>query len=91
MARQPTGAEILEAEMRGEQAYALGLAGKRMESALATFASSNGDPRNTQLAADAVQSFFIQREMIGLRNHDYVIEFYTIPPEVLAKVGVIES
>jgi len=85
--KQPTGAEALEAEMRGEQAYALGLAAKRMEKALAAFKQSNGDPRHTQLAADAVQSFFIQREMIGMSGHDYVIEFYDIPKSVLARVG----
>jgi len=40
-----------------------------------------------QQAANMVHSFFIQREMIGLDNHDYVIEFYNIPSVVLARVG----
>jgi len=35
--RRPSGADILEAEMRGEQAYALGLAAKKMEKALAEY------------------------------------------------------
>ena len=85
--KRPTGAEVLEAEMMGEQAFALGLAAKKMERALAEFANSNGDPRRTQHAANMVHSFFIHREMIGLDNHDYVIEFYNIPGPVLARVG----
>lgn len=88
--RRPSGADILEAEMRGEQAYALGLAAKKMEKALAEYRSSNGDPRRTQMAADAVYAFFIQRGMIGLTNQDYVIEYYDIPQRVLAKVGAKE-
>lgn len=84
-----TGAEVLEAEMMAEQAFALGLVGKRLESALLNYANSNGAPRRTQLAADAVHSFFIQREMIGCTNHDFVIEYYNIPKAVLARVGII--
>ena len=85
--KQPTGAEVLEAEMMVEQAYALGLVGKRLQKALEDYAKSNGDPRRTQIAANAAHDFFIQREMIGFTNHDYVIEFYKIPPAVLARVG----
>jgi len=43
------------------------------------------------MAADAVQAFFIQREMVGLDNHDYVIDFYSIPNAVLARVGAINK
>ena len=82
--KRPTGAEVLEAEMMGEQAFMLGLSAKKMERALEEFSKSNGDPRRTQIAADAVHAFFIQREMVGLDNHDYVIEFYNIPSAVLA-------
>jgi len=73
--------------MMGEQAYALGLAAKKIEKALEEYRSSNGDPRRTQMAADAVYAFFIQREMVGLSNQNYVIEYYDIPSAVLAKVG----
>ena len=89
--KRPTGAEVLEAEMMGEQAFALGLAAKKMERALDEFSKSNGDPRRTQMAADAVHNFFIQREMVGLDNHDYVIEFYDIPSAVLARVGAVDK
>ncbi len=78
-------------EMRGEQAAMLGLAAKKMERDLTEFANSNGDPRRTQVAANAVHSFFIQREMVGLDNHDYVIEFYKIPSAVLAHVGSVDK
>ena len=83
--------DVLEAEMMGEQASMLGLSAKKMERALDEFSKSNGDPRRTQMAADAVQAFFIQREMVGLDNHDYVIEFYNIPRAVLARVGAIDK
>lgn len=89
--KRPTGAEVLEAEMMGEQAFMLGLAAKKMETALNAFRNSNGDPRRTQIAADAVHAFFIQREMVGLDNHDYAIEFYKIPQRVLARVGAIDK
>ena len=78
-------------EMRGEQAAMLGLSSKKMERALEDFANSNGDPRRTQVAADAVHAFFIQREMVGLDNHDYAVEFYSIPGPVLARVGAIDK
>ena len=78
-------------EMRGEQAAMLGLAAKKMERALVEFANSNGDPRRTQVAANAVHSFFIQREMVGLDNHDYAIEFYNIPRQVLSRVGAVDQ
>ena len=83
--------DVLEAEMMGEQASMLGLSAKKMDRALDEFSKSNGDPRRTQMAADAVQAFFIQREMVGLDNHDYVIEFYNIPSTVLARVGAIDK
>lgn len=89
--KRPTGAQVLEAEMMGEQAFMLGLAAKKMERALEAFANSNGDPRRTQLAADAVHAFFIQREMVGLDNHDYAIKFYNIPSSVLARVGALDK
>lgn len=73
--------------MMGEQAFALGMAAKKMERALARFTKSNGSPEQTQTAADAIYAFFIQREMIGLDNHDYAIKFYDIPSSVLARVG----
>lgn len=78
-------------EMRGEQAAMLGFAAKKMERALAEYANSNGDPRRTQVAANAVHSFFIQREMVGLDDHNYVIEFYSIPGAVLARVGAVDK
>lgn len=89
--KHPTGIEVLEAEMIDEQAYALSLAAKKMTAALDNLKRSNGDPRRTQLAADATYAFFIQREMLGSSNHDYAIEFYKNPNAVLARVGAKDS
>ena len=38
-------------------------------------------------AADAVWCFFVQREVLGLRDRAAVIAQYDIPREVLARLG----
>ena len=78
-------------EMLAEQASSLGLSAKKMQRALDDYAKSNGDPRRTQAVADAVQAFFIQREMMGMTDQDYVIDFFKIPGLVLARVGAISK
>ena len=40
-------------------------------------------------AADKVWAFFIQREMCGLRSQKDAIRRYAIPPEVIARLGVV--
>ena len=51
---------MLEAEMMGKQAFMIGLAAQKMEKALGGFLKSNGDPRQTQMAADAGTNHFIR-------------------------------
>jgi hypothetical protein len=80
----------LEAEVMAEKAAALAHSGRRVEAALATLAASPGAANRPQLlkaAADAVYGFFIQRELLGMRDHRGVIEHYGIPREVLARLG----
>ena len=38
-------------------------------------------------AAEAVYGFLIQRELLGLRDRETVIRDYSIPAEVLARLG----
>lgn len=86
-----TGLEVLDHELAGEMASALGRAGDRVVETLAALnAHDVRDGLRTTLvkaAADAVYAYFIQRELIGLRRHHDAIRNYGIPGEVLARLG----
>jgi hypothetical protein len=87
-----TGANILDAEIMSEKAASLGRAGARVEAALTKL----DDPDTVQElgrdallkdAADAVWSFFIQREACGLRDHRPIIADMKISRAVLVRLG----
>jgi hypothetical protein len=89
-----TGEAVLRYELMEEQAQSLGRAGRKVEAALAALrdhdaAPNAGEARLALLkaAADAVWSFFVQREVMGLRDRAAVIAQYGIPREVLARLG----
>jgi hypothetical protein len=88
---RPKASDIspLEAEVMAEQAAALAQSGRRVEATLSALAEAGeaDRPQRLKAAADAVYGFFIQREIIGLRDHRGVIEHYAIPREVLARLG----
>ena len=80
----------LEAEIQAEKAAAMGRTGEALRKALDRLASEPpGDVRRAlaYAAAEAAQAFFIQRELMGMRNHAEVIRQYGMPAEVLGKVG----
>jgi hypothetical protein len=85
--------ESLEAalnhEVAGEQAAALGRMGRKAEAALAALSAHEGEGRAEVLkkAADAVWCFFVQREVMGLRDRSQIIADYQIPREVLVRLG----
>ena len=87
----PQGMVALDYEIAGEQASALGRAGRRVEETLAALQApaQNASDRDMLLreAAAAVWAYFVQREMIGFRRHDDAIRIYGIPGEVLARLG----
>lgn len=85
----PTGALVLDLEILAEEASALGRAGRRVAETLARLAETGPDERETRLrdAAEAVQHFFILREMRGFRRHDDAVAVYRIPRAVLARLG----
>lgn len=92
--RYDTGADVLSAELMAEQANSLGRMGRSMEKALAALeqARANGVDAAaietlTRGAADAVWSFFVQREVLGMTNHKPVIAHYAIPKDVLNRLG----
>jgi len=86
-----TGLSVLEAELKAEQAHALGRLGREVERSLGLLSGvDTADPTRSALikaAADAVWRYFVQREACGMNNHDQPIAHYAIPPEVLAWVG----
>jgi hypothetical protein len=85
-----TGEAVLRYEILEEQAAALGRMGEKLEKALAALqAHEGGDGRAAALkaAADAAWCFFVQREVMGLRDRAAVVEQYAIPREVLVRIG----
>lgn len=85
-----TGDAILRYELLEEQAQSMGRAGRKVEAALKALADHpGGEGRAVALkaAADAVWSFLVQREVMGLRDRNAVIAQYGIPREVLARLG----
>ncbi|HEX8555638.1 MAG TPA: DUF6665 family protein [Sphingomonas sp.] len=87
--QKPSDISPLEAEVIAEQAAALAQSGRRVEAALAALAEAGeaDRPHRLKAAADAVYGFFIQREIVGLRDHRGVIAHHAIPPAVLARLG----
>ncbi|MDB5470207.1 MAG: hypothetical protein JWR84_1767 [Caulobacter sp.] len=77
----------LEAELAGESASALGRLGKAVEQALAALREQADDPGRLKAAADAVWRYFVQREVMGLRDHRPAIRDYAIPRPVLLRLG----
>ena len=82
----------LEFEIAAEKAAALGHAGRRIEAALERLeADREGRSRETLLleAAEAVQAYFIQRELNGLRDQRDIIRAFGIPQAVLNRIGIV--
>lgn len=89
--RRDTGEQGLQHELNAEIAASLGRAGRAMEEALKRLnAMQNSDPDRDALVSHAAHlawAFFVQRDVIGLRDQQQVIAHYAIPGEVLARVG----
>jgi hypothetical protein len=94
--RFETGQSALDRELKAESAANLGRTGREIEVALAALADCSPliaqEPRKhlVKIAARAVWRYFVQREAMGLVNHNQAIAHYAIPPEVLARVGVLD-
>jgi hypothetical protein len=87
------GADAADAALRHEileeQASSLGRAGRRLEQALAALRAHEGEHRGPALkaAAAAAWEFFVQREVIGLRDRTLIVAQYDIPREVMVRLG----
>lgn len=79
----------VEAELQSERAYALGLAGKKIEAAMADLAMAPDDEQRLDDAGTAVWHFLIMRESLHMFDHKEALEVYNVPGRVLARVGVI--
>lgn len=95
---RPSGLDVFEYELMAERADALGRHGLKVEKAIDALSvlqdpSFPREQREALLdaAADAVWSFFIQREICGLRSNRDAIERYRIPKEVVARLGVVRT
>lgn len=84
-----TGEAVLRYELLEEQAASLGRMGDKLEQALVALRAHDGEDRARVLkaAADAAWCFFVQREVMGLRDRAAVVAQYDIPREVLVRIG----
>ena len=79
-------------EISKEKAGALGRSGEKLERTLAALRScDSADARREDLiwsATHLVTAIIVQREACGLRDPRHVFEFYQVPREVVARIGV---
>jgi hypothetical protein len=97
--QRETGWSVLDYELREQKAQTLGTLSSQVEQALAALQAfdagtdrSDWDERRRALleeAADRVWAFMIQREVCGFRNWDAFVKDYSIPREVLSRVGQV--
>jgi hypothetical protein len=99
-----TGQDVLEYEIRQEQAATMGRLGRELRNALDALddfdrqensgmtAADGRDPQRARLvdaAAYALWNFVVQRECSGFRGTEQILKDYPVPAEVGAKMGVI--
>lgn len=82
-----------------EQAESLGVTGRKLATALEALATFDGaeaepgrrsPPERERLLARAVEAtthYLVQREACGLRDAKYVFDFYSVPREVIVRMG----
>src|SRR5688572_27548524 len=90
--------DTVQQEIAEEKAGALGRTGQRLQEALEQFreherraaAQRQSQARRERLLwdlAERVESLIVQREACGLRDARYVLAFYGVPNEAVARVG----
>jgi hypothetical protein len=98
------GQDVLEYEIRQEQAATIGRLARELRDAIDALdafnrransgntAADGRDPQRARLvgaAAYALWNFVVQRECSGFRGTEQVLEDYAVPAEVRAQMGVI--
>ena len=94
-----TGWSVLDHELREQKAHTLGILSGQVEQALAALRAFDAEAQEPDRehrrralldgAADRVWAFMIQRELCGFRNWEAVVKDYSIPREVLSRVGQV--
>jgi hypothetical protein len=102
--RPKTGQDVLEYEIRQEQAATIGRLSRDLRDALEALDSydrrvrsgrmpaDRSHPRRARLvdaAAYALWNFVVQRECSGFRNTEQLLEEYGVPEEVRLKMGAV--
>lgn len=82
----------LEAELMAEAAQSLGVAGKRLERALAALAACGADRAALrrellESASSAAYAYVVQREALGFRDTAAALDVYAVPTEVRVRMG----
>lgn len=85
MVRPEAGTAALDHEIMAERANSIGAAEARVIKSL--IALEAGIDNALYEARDAVWSYFVQRELIGFRQHGDVIRDLKIPSNVLNGLG----
>ena len=90
--RPEAGTSAIDHEIIAERASSLGAAERTVISALAALAAAVAD-RGHRLAdaRQMVWQYFVQRELVGFRRHNDVIQELKIPPEVLVGLGAMPA
>ena len=88
--RPDAGTAALEHEILAERASSLGAAEQRVIKAIADLQAGDVD-RESALghARQVVWEYFVQRELVGFRRHNDVIQDLHIPREVLVGLGAM--
>jgi hypothetical protein len=99
-----TGQDVLEYEIRQEQAATIGRLARELRDALDALDTFNREAHSGNSAADsrdlqrarlvdaaayALWNFVVQRECSGFRWTDQVLKDYAVPAEVRVKMGAV--
>lgn len=102
--RLRTGQDVLEYEIRQEQAATIGRLARELRDALEALDTFNRDAGRGETAVDrrdperarlvgaaayALWNFVVQRECMGFRETEEVLKGYAVPAAVRAKMGVV--
>lgn len=88
--RPDAGTAAIDHEIMAERASSLGAAERRVVGAVAALAAAAEDRAGPLAEArKVVWEYFVQRELVGFRRHNDVIQELNIPREVLAGLGAM--
>ena len=88
LVRPEAGTAAIDHEIQAERASSIGAAERRVKDALATPEAATSNRQACLAEAQrVVWAYFVQRELIGFRRHQDVIQELKIPVQVLAGLG----